>query len=110
DRTRYDYVVAHLDTRYANEIRDTLDYPPATNLYLHLKSELTRHLPLSEDQKVRNLFSPQNSLSANHGGSSDTCVISQATRKSTIFFCEHYWSNDCHHTSRPFCRLNLRYL
>ncbi|KAG0414661.1 hypothetical protein HPB47_008180, partial [Ixodes persulcatus] len=52
DRTRYDYVVAHLDSRYANEIRDILDNPPAANLYQHLKTELTRRLSLWEDQKV----------------------------------------------------------
>ncbi|CAN8032488.1 unnamed protein product, partial [Ixodes persulcatus] len=56
DRTRYDYVVAHLDSRYANEIRDILDNPPAANLYQHLKTELTRRLSLSEDQKVRQLI------------------------------------------------------
>ncbi|EEC01301.1 hypothetical protein IscW_ISCW000065, partial [Ixodes scapularis] len=51
-----------------------------------------------------NLFSPQNSLSANHHNSSATCALSQAIRKSTISFCEHYGSNDCHRASRPFCR------
>ncbi|CAN7999592.1 unnamed protein product, partial [Ixodes hexagonus] len=61
-------------------------------------------------RKCVNLFSPQNSLSANHRSSSATCVLSQATRKSTIFFCEHYGSNGYRRTSRPFCRLNLRYL
>ncbi|CAN7946198.1 unnamed protein product, partial [Ixodes hexagonus] len=60
-------------------------------------------------KKCVNLFSPQNSLSANHGSSSATCVLSQATRNSTILFCEHYGFNDYHHTSRQFCRLNLRY-
>ena len=28
DRTRYDYVVAHLDARYANEVLDILANPP----------------------------------------------------------------------------------
>ncbi|KAG0439715.1 hypothetical protein HPB47_016554 [Ixodes persulcatus] len=49
---RSDYVVAHLDSLYANEIRDILENPPAANLYQHLKTELTRRLTLSEDQKV----------------------------------------------------------
>ncbi|XP_040067539.1 uncharacterized protein LOC120840848 [Ixodes scapularis] len=56
DRTRYDYVVANLDSRYANEIRDILDNLPAANLYQHLKTELNRRLSLSEDQKVRQLI------------------------------------------------------
>ncbi|KAH7971200.1 hypothetical protein HPB49_020193 [Dermacentor silvarum] len=49
DRTRYDYVVAHLDARYANEFRDILANSPTANLYEHLKTELIRRLPLSED-------------------------------------------------------------
>ncbi|KAM7306767.1 hypothetical protein ISCGN_010433 [Ixodes scapularis] len=110
DRTRYDYVVAHLDSRYANEIRDIFDNPPAANLYQHLKTELTRRLSLSEDQKVRQPIQPRNSPSANHHSSSATCVLSQATCKSTIFFCGHYGSQDYHRTSRPFCMLTLRYL
>ncbi|CAN7951546.1 unnamed protein product, partial [Ixodes pacificus] len=36
--------------------RDILDNPPAANLYQHLKTELTRRLSLSEDQKVRQLI------------------------------------------------------
>ncbi|KAG0435016.1 hypothetical protein HPB47_018732, partial [Ixodes persulcatus] len=38
--------------RYVNEIRNILDNPPAANLYQHLKTELTRRLSLSEDQKA----------------------------------------------------------
>ncbi|KAG0421706.1 hypothetical protein HPB47_002416, partial [Ixodes persulcatus] len=44
------------DSRYANEIRDILDNPPAANLYQHLKTELTHRLSLSEDQKLRQLI------------------------------------------------------
>ncbi|KAG0418356.1 hypothetical protein HPB47_004928 [Ixodes persulcatus] len=56
DRTRYDYVVAHLDSRYANEKRGILDNPPPANLSQPLKMELIRCLSLSEDQKVRQLI------------------------------------------------------
>ncbi|KAH7970320.1 hypothetical protein HPB49_003507 [Dermacentor silvarum] len=52
DRTRYAYVVAHLDGRYANEFQDILANSPTANLYEHLKTELIRRLPLSEDQEV----------------------------------------------------------
>ncbi|KAH7958448.1 hypothetical protein HPB49_001839 [Dermacentor silvarum] len=59
DRTRYDYVVAHLDARYANEVRDNFANPPTANLYEHLKTELILRLSLSEDQKVRQLQSAE---------------------------------------------------
>ncbi|XP_077546323.1 uncharacterized protein LOC144158974 [Haemaphysalis longicornis] len=59
DRTRYDYVVAHLDARYANEVRDILANPPTDNLYEHLKTALIRRLPLSEEQKIRQLQSAE---------------------------------------------------
>lgn len=56
DRTRYDYVVAHLDSRYAAELRDVLASPPADDCYLHLKRELIRRLSPSDDEKVRQLL------------------------------------------------------
>ena len=59
DRTRYDYVVAHLDARYANEVRDILANPPTANAYEHLKTALIRRLSLSEEQKIRQLQSAE---------------------------------------------------
>ncbi|KAH7931661.1 hypothetical protein HPB49_026206 [Dermacentor silvarum] len=59
DRTRYDYVVVHLDARYANEVRDILANPPTANFYELLKSELIRHLSLSEGETVRQLQSAE---------------------------------------------------
>ncbi|XP_072144039.1 uncharacterized protein [Dermacentor andersoni] len=59
DRTHYDYVVAHLDACYANEVRDILANPPTANLYEHLKTELIHRLSLSEDQKVQQLQSAE---------------------------------------------------
>ncbi|XP_077553167.1 uncharacterized protein LOC144167908 [Haemaphysalis longicornis] len=59
DRTRYDYVVAHLDARYANEVRDILANPPTDNLYEHLKTALIRRFSLSEEQKIRQLQSAE---------------------------------------------------
>ncbi|KAH7936849.1 hypothetical protein HPB49_005747 [Dermacentor silvarum] len=55
DRTRYDYVVAHLDARYANEVRDIRANPPTANLYEHLKTALIRRLSLLEEQKIRQI-------------------------------------------------------
>nr|XP_037270505.1 uncharacterized protein LOC119162138 [Rhipicephalus microplus] len=51
DRTRYDYVVAHLDSRYGAEVRDILANPLADDCYLHLKRELIRRLSPSQDEK-----------------------------------------------------------
>ncbi|XP_050046649.1 uncharacterized protein [Dermacentor andersoni] len=59
DRTRYNCVVAHLDARYANEVRGILAKPPTANIYEHLKTELIRRLPLSENQKVQQLQSAE---------------------------------------------------
>ncbi|KAH7965701.1 hypothetical protein HPB49_009895 [Dermacentor silvarum] len=52
DQTRYDYVVAHLDSRYATELRDVLACPPADDCYLHLKRQLIRRLSPSDDEKA----------------------------------------------------------
>ncbi|XP_075540728.1 uncharacterized protein LOC142575316 [Dermacentor variabilis] len=59
DRACYDYVVAHLDARYANQVRNILANPPMANLYEHLKTELVPRLSLSEDQKVQQLESAE---------------------------------------------------
>ncbi|KAH7974383.1 hypothetical protein HPB49_014712 [Dermacentor silvarum] len=102
-------VVAHLDARDANEVRDILANTPTANLYEHLKNELIRRLSLSEDQKVRQLQSaeltelmPSQLLRQ--------CVLSWATWKSRIPYCEHFGFSDFHRISRQLCRLSLRYL
>lgn len=102
DRTHQNYVVA-------NEVRDILANPPTANLYEHLKTELIRRLSLSENQKERQL---QSAVLAKQSlrSSSATCVLSCATWKSRIPYCEHFGFNDFHRTSRRFCRLSLRYL
>lgn len=56
DGTKYDYVVAQLESRYANEVADILNNPPAVDRYQRLKTELIRRLSLSEEQKVRQLL------------------------------------------------------
>ncbi|KAH7979896.1 hypothetical protein HPB49_011841 [Dermacentor silvarum] len=63
-RTRYDYVVTHLDAHYFNENR-----------------------------RYDN-FSPQSLPSANLRSSCTTCVRSRATCKSRILSCERFGSND----------------
>ncbi|KAH7941408.1 hypothetical protein HPB49_013383 [Dermacentor silvarum] len=59
DRIRYDYLVAHLDARYAKKVRDIPANPPTANVYEPLKTELIPHLSLSEDQKVQQLQSAE---------------------------------------------------
>lgn len=56
DQTKFDYVVAQLDSRYASEVDDILTNPPAADRYQRLKKELIRRLSLSEEQKVRQLL------------------------------------------------------
>ncbi|XP_075723960.1 uncharacterized protein LOC142766033 [Rhipicephalus microplus] len=56
DRTRYDYVVAHLDSRHAVEVCDILANAPADGRYLHLKRQLIRRLSPSQDEKVCQLL------------------------------------------------------
>ncbi|XP_075750729.1 uncharacterized protein LOC142817571 [Rhipicephalus microplus] len=53
---RYDYVVAHLASRYAAEVCDILANPPADDRYLHLNRELIRRLSPSQDEQVRHLL------------------------------------------------------
>lgn len=56
DDTRYSYVVAQLDSRYAAEVEDIILSPPANDRYAYLKNELIRRLSISEEQRVRRLL------------------------------------------------------
>lgn len=56
DQTKFNYVCAHLENRYALEVEDILENPPPTDKYDKLKTELIRRLSTSLDQKVRRLL------------------------------------------------------
>lgn len=54
--TRFSYVAANLDCKYAMEVRDVLSRPPETNKYTYLKNELIKRLSSSQEQKTKRLL------------------------------------------------------
>ncbi|XP_050508079.1 uncharacterized protein LOC126885539 [Diabrotica virgifera virgifera] len=56
DATKFNYVVANLDTAYILEVRDIIVSPPATERYAKLKSELIKRLSASQQQKIKRLL------------------------------------------------------
>lgn len=59
EATKFHYVVAQLDTRYAAEVEDIIDDPPAENRYQFLRTKLIERLSASEEQRVRQLVSEE---------------------------------------------------
>lgn len=56
DETKYNYVAANLEARFAAEVRDILVQPPSASKYDTLKKELIGRLSVSQDQKTRQLL------------------------------------------------------
>ncbi|GFY69274.1 uncharacterized protein TNIN_377731 [Trichonephila inaurata madagascariensis] len=56
DATKFHYIVANLDSRYAAEVDDIITNPPTTGTYKKLKNQLINRLSLSEEQRVRKLL------------------------------------------------------
>lgn len=56
DTTKFYQIVAHLDHRYAAEVKDIITNPPATNKYEKLKTELIKRLSASQERKVKQLL------------------------------------------------------
>ncbi|KAL4148407.1 hypothetical protein QTP88_002660 [Uroleucon formosanum] len=56
EETKFHYVVAQLDTRYAAEVEDIITNPPPTERYKHLRTKLVERLSISEEQRVRQLI------------------------------------------------------
>lgn len=59
DTTKYNYVVAQLDTTHAAEIEDIITQPPKSEKYQKIKDELIRRLSSSEEQRIRKLLSDE---------------------------------------------------
>lgn len=59
DETKFHYVVAQLDTRYASEVEDIITSPPESDKYLTLRTKLIERLSASEEQRVRQLISDE---------------------------------------------------
>lgn len=56
DATKYAYVLAHIETKYAREIKDLIINPPAANRYEAVKEALIRRLSVSQEQQIRQLL------------------------------------------------------
>lgn len=56
DATKYAYVLANIETKYAKEIREIIINPPANNKYEKIKETLIRRLSLSPEQQTRQLL------------------------------------------------------
>ncbi|KAJ0169205.1 hypothetical protein K1T71_015300 [Dendrolimus kikuchii] len=56
DETKYHYVSAQLEHRYAAEVKDILTNPPATGKYETLKTELIKRLSASREKEVTQLL------------------------------------------------------
>lgn len=56
DTTKYYYVSANLDSRYASEVEDILLNPPATDKYDKIKGELIKRLSASREQQIKRLL------------------------------------------------------
>ncbi|GFT44549.1 uncharacterized protein TNCV_2808041 [Trichonephila clavipes] len=56
DTTKFHYIIANLDSRYAAEVDDIIINTPTTRMYEKLKNQLINHLSLSEEQRVRKLL------------------------------------------------------
>ncbi|XP_072375738.1 uncharacterized protein [Diabrotica undecimpunctata] len=52
--TKFNYIVANLETAYVSEVRDITVSPPATDRYIKLKTELIKRLSASQ-QKIKRL-------------------------------------------------------
>ncbi|XP_076686131.1 uncharacterized protein LOC143378313 [Andrena cerasifolii] len=56
DSTKYHYVSANLENKYADVVIDIINNPPATGMYDKLKAELIRRLSDSKEQNIRRLL------------------------------------------------------
>ena len=56
DSTKFNYVIANLEPRYATEIRDLIATPPETDKYTKIKRELIDRLSASQEDKTRRLL------------------------------------------------------
>lgn len=59
DATKFNYVVAQLDSQIASEVEDIIVTPPPTEKYAKLKAELIKRLSVSRQKKVKQLLSQE---------------------------------------------------
>ena len=56
EKTRFAYVVANLEERYAAEVEDLITNPPVVEPYTSIKRELISRLSMSEEKRIRQLM------------------------------------------------------
>jgi hypothetical protein len=56
DATKYAYVLSHIDTKYAKEIKDLITTPPANDKYESVKKALIQRLSISQEQQIRQIL------------------------------------------------------
>jgi hypothetical protein len=59
EQTKFYYVIAHLDHRYATEVEDIITSPPEREPYTTLRTELIRRLSPSKEQRIHQLLTLQ---------------------------------------------------
>lgn len=59
DATKFNYVVAQLESQYAAEVEDIIISPPPPDKYNKLKEELIKRLSVSRQKKVKQLLSQE---------------------------------------------------
>lgn len=60
ERTKFNYVVAHLPPNIATVVRDVIMQPNATNPYTDLKSKIIERCSESKSQEIRRLLAGEN--------------------------------------------------
>ncbi|XP_071573484.1 uncharacterized protein [Temnothorax nylanderi] len=53
DSTKYAYVLSHIETKQAREIKDLITRPPEENKYESIKKALIQRLSISQEQQIR---------------------------------------------------------
>ncbi|XP_071580067.1 uncharacterized protein [Temnothorax nylanderi] len=56
DSTKYAYVLSHIETKQAREIKDLITRPPEKNKYESIKKALIQRLSISQEQQIRQLL------------------------------------------------------
>ena len=80
-RTKFNYVVSHLNQQQSSEVEDIITAPPEHEPYDRLKAELIRRLSTSREQRVRQLFRTKKWVIVNHRNS---FAISKASHQTFL--------------------------
>lgn len=59
DSTKYNHILASIDTQVADVVTDIIDKPPTQDKYNYLKTQLIKRLSASRKQKIRKLLTEE---------------------------------------------------